>query len=609
LVDKRKLASNDRQALQELSFDVVNCLATLKQINHLADINATDNLRRIVKRLPDRLIDAWKIVASDLREKGETPSLEHISRFLRKRVKAEFDPDFGDIQKSESRKPVDERKGIHSTQRETKRTLKCYVCSEDHRVIECPVFAKCSIDEKIQHAKDQILCFSCLNRGHVSRDCKSKERCGVNECTRFHHRLLQIDSPGTQRLSSATSALDRDSIMPVVRVRFRSENGKVREGNVLVDSGAGTTVIRKKFAKILGLQGRRERIDISVVGGERIQQNDSRRVKFWISPLNSNESYPVEANEIDHTIINIPALDRIWLQSFDHLSDIDFPHRAGPVDLILGVQYSHLHAESEVRQGLPFQPVGKRTKLGWHVIGPDNARASTVRYVNFARKINLEKFYDFETLGVRAPDCSCPDETLSRDGKKAMELFESSCMKLDGRYVIGLPWKKDSAHLPNNYSLAKRRLESLERNLAKNPNKAKMYDEAIQEYERNEWAKKLTREEATNANGLVHYLPHHGIYRPEKKSTPLRVVFDPASSYQRSFAKLFPVQRTLSHRKPNWGLASVSRRANRICRRYLEDVFANTVARKGLPSPPLSMEEYGDITRALNLCLASCDLW
>ena len=249
-------------------------------------------------------------------------------------------------------------------------------------------------------------------------------------------------------------------------------------------------------------------------------------MKFWISPLNSNKSYPVEANEIDHTIINIPALDRTWLQSFDHLSNIDFPHRAGPVDLILGVQYSHLHAASEVRQGLPFQPVGKRQ---WHVIGPDNAKASTVGYVNFARKINLEKFYDFETLGVRAPDCSCPDETLSCDGKKAMELFESSCMKLDGRYVIGLPWKKDSAHLPNNYLLAKRQLESLERNLA---NKARMYDEAIQEYERNGRAKKLTREEATNVNSPVHYLPHHGIYRPEKKSTPLRVMFDPASSFQ-----------------------------------------------------------------------------
>jgi hypothetical protein len=108
-----------------------------------------------------------------------------------------------------------------------------------------------------------------------------------------------------------------------VRVRFRSENGKVRKGNVIVDSGAGTTVIRKNFTKVLVLQGLRERIDIAVVLGERIQHNYSRRLKFWISPLNSNEPYPVEANEIDHTISNIAALDRTWLQSFDHLSNIE----------------------------------------------------------------------------------------------------------------------------------------------------------------------------------------------------------------------------------------------------------------------------------------------
>ena len=320
--------------------------------------------------------------------------------------------------------------------------------------------------------------------------------------------------------------------MPVVRVRFKAANGKVREGNVLIDSGAGTTVIRKNFAKALGLQGHREIIDIAVVGGERITQNDSRRVKFWISPLNGKESYPVEAHELDHTIINVPALGRDWLKSFDHLSDIEFPHRAGPIDLILGVQYSHLHAEDEVRQGLPFQPVAKRTKLGWHVIGPDNVKDSTVSYLNFARKINLEKFYDFETLGVRAPDCNCPEQIMSRDGKKAMELFESSCKLLDGRYVIGLPWKKDPVNLPNNYPVAKRRLESLERSLKRNPTKAKKYSDAIREYESSGWARRLSETEIEKTKGPLYYLPHHGIYRPEKKSTPLRIVFDPACSYQ-----------------------------------------------------------------------------
>jgi hypothetical protein len=52
-------------------------------------------------------------------------------------------------------------------------------------------------------------------------------------------------------------------------------------------------------------------------------------------------------------------------------------------------------------------------------------KESTVSYLNFAKKINLERFYDFETLGIRAPDCTCPQETMSRDGKKAVELFES----------------------------------------------------------------------------------------------------------------------------------------------------------------------------------------
>ena len=127
LVDKRKIQADDRRSLQELSFDVMKCVATLKQINHLADVNATDNLRKIITRLPDHLIDRWKGVVSDLRDKGETPSLEQIGQFLGKRVKAEFDPDFGDIPTSDSRRPTYERKGIHAGQKEFKRPLKCYV--------------------------------------------------------------------------------------------------------------------------------------------------------------------------------------------------------------------------------------------------------------------------------------------------------------------------------------------------------------------------------------------------------------------------------------------------------------------------------------------------
>ena len=119
---------------------------------------------------------------------------------------------------------------------------------------------------------------------------------------------------------------------------------------------------------------------------------------------------------------------------------------------------------------------------------------------------------------------------MSREGKKAIEMFESSCKRVDGRFVIGLPWKRDPSLLP--YSLARQRLGSLERNLRRNPSKARIYDDAIREYEKNGWARKLTETEATSNKSPVCYLPHHGIYRPEKKSTPLRIVFDPACLYK-----------------------------------------------------------------------------
>ena len=45
--------------------------------------------------------------------------------------------------------------------------------------------------------------------------------------------------------------------MPVVRVHFKSSNGKICEGNVLIDSGAGTIVIWKSFARDLGLEGKK----------------------------------------------------------------------------------------------------------------------------------------------------------------------------------------------------------------------------------------------------------------------------------------------------------------------------------------------------------------
>ena len=185
-------------------------------------------------------------MATDIWEKGEIPQIQHMSKFIRKRVKAEFDPNFGDVYKSEVFK---EGKGIHSKQRGPGKKPKCFVCQGKHRVEECPTMADCTVEERIKHAMDSRLCFSCLVRGHPNRECRSKNKCGKNGCTKMYHPILHADPPpphpGTnQEQNGVASVLDNRSIMPVVHIKFKAKNGRVREGNVLVDSSTGTTVIQ-----------------------------------------------------------------------------------------------------------------------------------------------------------------------------------------------------------------------------------------------------------------------------------------------------------------------------------------------------------------------------
>ena len=547
LIKGEKIGRSDRKKLRELSIDLINCMATMKRIGYTADINANENLRKIVTRLPDHMIEKWRVIVADIREKGQIPTISHISEFVRKRVKAEFDPDFGDLQR-DSRPPKNEipppKKGIYATNYDASRSgLKCYVCEEGHRVMECPVIMKATVPGRLELAKKARLCFSCLNRGHSKNDCRSKKKCEKSDsCPYFHHPLLHSNPPAPSPVGNmnpvsaaqtgAASVLDKISMMPVIRAIFRAPNGRVREGNVLIDSGAGTTVIREQFAKDLGLNGKRERIDLAVVGGERLKQPHSRRVNFWISAINGSQEFKIEAHEIEKTILNVPDLDREWLNSFPYLRDIELQHVSGAIDLILGVHYTHLHVAEEIRHGKEFQPVAKKTKLGWYVIGANKERrTSELCSIHFVRKIDLEKFYEFETLGVQAVNCPCPKSALSLDDKRAMELMEQSCKVDNNRYVIGLPWKRDKSLLPDNRSLAEIRLRSLEKSLSKNEEKARMYDNVIKQYVANNWAIPLNEEDLKADRKPIYYLPHHGVYRPDKKSTPLRVVFDPASPF------------------------------------------------------------------------------
>ena len=65
----------------------------------------------------------------------------------------------------------------------------------------------------------------------------------------------------------------------------------------------------------------------------------------------------------------------------------------------------------------------------------------------------------------------------------------------------------------------------------KNPENAASYDKQIKEMGEMQFSRKLSSKEIDHWKGPVHYVAYHAVIRPEKKRTPVRIVFNSSASY------------------------------------------------------------------------------
>ena len=135
-------------------------------------------------------------------------------------------------------------------------------------------------------------------------------------------------------------------------------------------------------------------------------------------------------------------------------------------------------------------------------------------------------------MGVQVKPCVCEADKLTQAEREEAEIISKSCEKVAKQWMVPYPWKKDPLLLPDNRPLAMKRLESTERRLKNDPATGVAYDKQMEKMKELLFSRKLCKEEMDNYIGPVHYIPHHAVIRPEKKSTPVRIVFNSSSVYQ-----------------------------------------------------------------------------
>lgn len=258
----------------------------------------------------------------------------------------------------------------------------------------------------------------------------------------------------------------------------------------------------------------------------------TKEYNVQLTGIDSNKRFTIKAIGIHSISDKIPAVKTSHLPEVLGVPNTRFLRGKGHVDLLIGIDHAHMHAE-KTRQ--VDHLLACKSPLGWVVFGgkPEEiSDVTSILHVKYASPIDLTDFWTTETMGVAVKPCVCDADKLTQTEREEAKLIEESCLKVENQWMIPYPWRKDPNQLPDNRGLAIKRLESTERRLKRNPEQAEAYCKQMEEMESMKFARKLSKEEQDKYHGPVHYIPHHTVLRPDKKSTPVRIVFNASSAFQ-----------------------------------------------------------------------------
>ena len=582
----KQIANHDVDELNKFYYTISDCLHTLRRMRYFSDLYSSDVLRQAVQRLPYWLKNKWAEYCFIIRRTDE-PNLIHFEKWLQDRVMAMKDPClkefYANARRSKGQDDKQKFSTMHSrieeeieTKEKSKRSAEdCSFCEDKHKNHKCPIYLKKSIQERLSAVKQRKLCFNCL-KSHQVRKCTSKLRCFHSGCKKSHHTSLHEafasntngknekktvkeksnNKPGkTKKTSNVTPVVTAPTLpvvtsnhistkrrvyLKVVPVKIHGQHGLSVNTYALLDGASQSTLIRKDLADKLKLKGDQQFIMLGGVKdeGEKMQV---KRVEFKLSSLDEESTFHVEhAYAIIKERFKMPS--QYLPKDFNENESLSHLHGLGITDvepedvqLLVGADTPSALWCTEVKAGSKNTPLAIKTPFGWAIFGvleqqtEDNIQTRTyATSIKIDEDLNkkLESFWTTEAFGTKFNEQS----SLSIQDQNCIKHLERNTKLVNGHYVVPMLWA-NNINLPNNYGVARYRLQNLIKKLKRDDWLRGKYKENIEKHLKSGLARKLTATEASKSTEKTWYLPHHAVVHPNKPEK-VRTVFDAASKYQ-----------------------------------------------------------------------------
>ncbi|XP_043956787.1 uncharacterized protein LOC122822295 [Gambusia affinis] len=587
-----QIKPEDGKSLSSFSLFLTSCCNAMEDIDYLDEMDNPVNIRILTSKLPYKMREKWRAHAFELQEKSKNRAkFTDLVSFIDKQARLMTDPLFGNINPSQPAEKGEKRKTqiksvkgdglkkssfatditckeettIKATKTQSERATNstafstpCLFCKMNHTFEMCDAFRDKPHKDKVEFLKKSGLCFSCLVRGHLSKDCKRKMSCQF--CAQKHPSLLHVlrleenkpestsDKNEPQVSSSALASVlkendltgDKDSILAIVPVRIKSKKSpKMVETYAFIDPGSSGTFCTEDLARQLNLTGRKTKIFLTTMNKQ--SSTDSYMLTdLEVSGMEGCMFIDLPKvftqKEIPVSKANIPLQGE--LDQWPYLKDVKLPCIDADVSLLIGNNAYKAMEPWKVINSQDSGPYAVRTPLGWIINGPlrdPNGACSEMEKQQqvTVNRVSLETIEELtrQQYNHDFPERNCDDKLeMSHEDNLFMEKVTSSLSSINGHYCMKLPVKHESVTMPCNKKLAEQRAINLKRKFQRNPLFHDEYKTFISNMLEMGYAVQVPNQQLNRPDGRIWYIPHHGVYHPRKKK--LRVVFDCAASFQ-----------------------------------------------------------------------------
>ncbi|KFM71288.1 hypothetical protein X975_00963, partial [Stegodyphus mimosarum] len=418
----------------------------------------------------------------------------------------------------------------------------CILCkiNQNHPIQNCPNFKRVSVSERVEIIKQNNLCFKCFSSGCNAKKCRARN-CF---CGKAHHPMIHFPKPNkvlskiengdadqTQCNSSVSrsSPLHKSSVLLLTCSVYVSSVDKTKFNKltrILCDNGSERSWCTKSLANGLKLKSiRKERLSVFSFGSAKPTEKLYDVVELKLSSrYNPNQCIQIEvlvADTITAASVSVPNKEVQNIMQSRGLVLADCCDSNINIEILIGADVFWQIIEASTFEKINQEITCVPTIFGFALQGSQDVYSSNVKTAvsaNFCvAASDVQVLWELDALGIKEK------EELNIVDKALIDEFEKNLKFANERYETDLLWKFSYDELGNNYFLAKKRFQELEKNFSTNDWVANEYREIINDQKQNGVIEECERDEHE------YFMPHRAVVREDKETTKVRIVFNCSS--------------------------------------------------------------------------------